>query len=100
MTPFKRTILNPTHSTWFDNVTVGEDCDLYASRLLFVLTYSKCVHDATLCSLEEFVNDNNFSIDYIVQLGETGLKEKIVHLGLGNKNASDFLHYLQALNSS
>jgi len=74
---------------WIDNVTVGEDCDLYASRVLFVLTCSKCVCDATLCSLEEFVNDNNFSINYILQLGETGLKEKTIHLGLGNKNALD-----------
>jgi len=27
----------PTCLTWIDNVTVGEDCDLYATRLLFVL---------------------------------------------------------------
>jgi len=42
-----------------------------------------------LHSLEEFVNDTNFSIDYVLQLGETGLKEKIKHIGLGNKNFSD-----------
>jgi len=40
----------PTHLTWIDNVTIGDDSDLYASRLLFVLTCSKmsmmlhCIH--------------------------------------------------------
>jgi len=60
----------PACLTWIDNVTIGDDSDLYASRLLFVLTCSKCVHDTTLCSLDEFVNDTIFSIDYILQLGK------------------------------
>ncbi len=76
----------PACLTWINNVTVGEDCDLYATRLLFVLTCSKCVQDATLHSLEQFVINNNFTINYVLQLG---VKQQIVHLGLGNKNAQD-----------
>jgi len=41
-----------------------------------------------LHSLEQFVNNNNFTIDNVLQLGETGLKQ-INHLSLGNKNALD-----------
>jgi len=38
----------PSRLTWIDNVICGDDDDLYAIRLLFVLTCSKCVRDATL----------------------------------------------------
>jgi len=38
----------PSHLTWIDNVIHGDDDDLYAIRLLFVLTCSKHVCNATL----------------------------------------------------
>jgi len=45
------------------------------------------VKDVNLASLKEFVKNNLFSIT----LGENGLKEKIKHLGMGNKNAEDII---------
>jgi len=38
----------PSWLTWIDNVICGEDDNLYAAHLLFVLTCSKCVCNATL----------------------------------------------------
>jgi len=38
----------PACLTWIDNVVRGKDDDLYADRLLFLLTCSKCVRDDTL----------------------------------------------------
>jgi len=87
----------PAHLTWIDNVVCGKDDDLYAARLLFLLTCSKCVRDDTLSSLEQFVNNGNFSVDYVIGLGEDGLKEVIQHLGLGNKNATDLLGMFQEI---
>jgi len=45
----------PLQLTWIDNIIHGED-DLYVAHLLFVLTCSKHVCNATLQSLEKFVN--------------------------------------------
>jgi len=85
----------PARLTWIDNVVRGKDDDLYAARLLFLLTCSKRVRDDTLSLLEHFVNDDKFCVDYIIGLGEDGLKEVIQHLGLGNKNATDLLAMFQ-----
>ncbi len=81
----------PLHLTWINNVIHGEDDDLYAIQLLFILTCSKCVHDAMLQLLEDFVNNPMFNVDYILQLGEDDLKKEIQHLGMGNKNTSDII---------
>ena len=66
----------PLRLTWINNVAHGEDNDLYAIWLLFILTCSKPVRDATLRSLEDFVNSPMFNVDYVLQLGENNLKRK------------------------
>jgi len=76
---------------WINNVICGEDDNLYAIQLLFVLTCSKRVRDATLRLLEDFVNSPMFNVDYVLQLGENDLKKEIQHLGMGNKNMSDII---------
>ncbi len=81
----------PSCLTWIDNVIHGDDDDLYAIRLLFVLTCSKRVRDATLRLLEEFVNSPMFNVDYVLQLGENDLSKEIQHLGMGNKNTSNII---------
>jgi len=53
-----------------------------------MLTCSKCVHDATLQSLEKFMNGPKFNIKYVLQLGENNLKQEIQHLGMGNKKCN------------
>jgi len=87
----------PARLTWIDNVVCGKDDDLYAAWLLFLLTCSKRVRDDTLSLLDIFVNNDNFSVDYIISLGKDGLKEVIQHLGLGNKNATDLLAMFQEI---
>jgi len=81
----------PSHLTWIDNVVCGEDDDLYAIWLLFVLTCLKHVRNAMLQLLEDFVNSPMFNVDYVLQLGEDNLKKEIQHLGMGNKNTSDII---------
>jgi len=81
----------PSRLTLIDNVVHGEDDDLYAIQLLFVLTCLKHVHNATLQLLGDFVNSPMFNVDYVLQLGENDLMKKIQHLGMGNKNTSDII---------
>jgi len=64
----------PLQLTWIDYIIHGEDDDLYAVQLLFVLTCSKCVCNATLQLLKKFVNSPTFNVDYMLQLGENDLK--------------------------
>jgi len=47
--------------------------------------------DVNLSSLDKFVNSNKFSINHDIKCGTTGVKNKIHHLGLQNKNATDIL---------
>jgi len=55
------------------------------------LTCLKRVKDTSLASLERVVNNDLFSLSFIISLGEAGLKKYIQHLGLGNKNAEEIL---------
>jgi len=52
----------PSHLTWINNVVHGEDDNLYAIWLLFILNCSKRVCNATLQSLEDFVNSPMFTV--------------------------------------
>jgi len=64
---------------------------MYAAQLLFMLLCLKRVKDVNLSSLEEFVNSNEFSIDHVIQCGTNVVRNKICHLGLQNKNATDII---------
>jgi len=55
----------PLQSTWIDNIICGEDDDLYAAFLLFMLACANCVCNAALWSLKKFVNSPLFNINYI-----------------------------------
>jgi len=81
----------PLPLTWINDVIHVEDDDFYAVLLLFVLTCLKHVCNATLWSLEKFMNSPNFNVNYVLQLGENDLKLVIQHLGTGNKNTSDII---------
>jgi len=87
----------PLRLTWIDNVVCGEDDDLYAACLLFVLTCSKHVCNAMIQSLENFVNSPLFNVDYILNLGGNNLKQEIQHVGMGNKNTTDIIHMFQQI---
>jgi len=84
-------------ANWMDNVICREDDNLYAAHLLLVLTCSKHVWNATLWSLEKFVNSPKFNIDYILELVESDLKQEIQHLGMENKNTTDIMEMLQQI---
>jgi len=83
----------PARLMWIDNIHEYPDADTYAIRLLFVLICSKRVKDIYL------VNQDTFSMSYVIALGKNGLKDKIVHLGMGNKNSEDILAAFAYLNS-
>jgi len=73
--------IDPACLTWIDNVTIGNDSDLYCFKTsLCVILFKMCL-PCYVASLEEFVNNKNFSINYILQLDESRLKEKKEHLG-------------------
>ena len=76
----------PARLIWIENVQDDPNADMYAARLLFLLTCSKQVKDLALSSLESFVNDDRFSVHFVVELGENGICDSIKHLGMGNKN--------------
>jgi len=89
----------PAQLTWLDNICKDPDADTYAIRLLFVLICSKRVKDIYLSTLEDFVNQESFSVSSVIGLGTNGLKEKIGHLGMGNKNSEDIIAAFTYLNS-
>ena len=82
----------PARLTWLDHIKRDyNDPDTYAARILFILLCSKRVKDVNLSSLEEFVNSEEFSIDHVLQCGREDVKNRIRHLGLQNKNATDIM---------
>jgi len=89
----------PARLTWLDNIHKDPDADTYAVRLLFILICSKRVKDMYLSTLENFINDDSFSMSYVITLSNKGLKDKIGHLGMGNKNSDDILAAFLYLNS-
>jgi len=70
----------PAQLTWIDRVSTEPDMDTYACRLLFLLMCSKRVKDKSLTSLDIFVNDKQFSLMQIINMGEEGLKYSILAL--------------------
>jgi endonuclease III len=73
----------------------GNDNNTYALRLLFVLICSKRARDQSLAPLHLIVNDDKFSVQWIIDMGIPGLVELVKSVGFQNINARDI--HLSAL---
>ena len=87
----------PAHITWIDNVRKDPDNDTFATRLIFLLMCSKRVKDVSLSTLEKIVNEDQFSLSFVIEMGVDGLKKLISHLGMGNKNTEDVMEMFMFL---